>query len=179
MYFISVDMGMNLLLSLFLLLRGAFVLSIGFFALSFPVSLIRKRLAEKFKLKWFSSIFIALFALSLLFTAVAYLYPMALVSGQWDLGPVPEELVAGQEQVAMFWLYSAFKILLVAAVLAVMFSPFVLLGSLLLEKLEKRKLNSSIKTFIAVFLCTLLGSFLLLFAFNWIPSGIIFYLYYG
>jgi len=67
----------------------------------------------------------------------------------------------------------------VAAVLAVMFSPFVLLGSLLLEKLEKRKLNSSIKTFIAVFLCTLLGSFLLLFAFNWIPSGIIFYLYYG
>ncbi len=179
MYFISVSAVMNLLLSLLLLLRGTLVLSIVFFAFSFLVSFIRKKIAKKLKLKWFSSVFISLFSVFLLFTAFTYVFPLIAISNEWDFGAMPEELVPGLSEIALFWFYSAFKIVLVALTLTVLFSPFLLLGSMILDLLKKKKWNIHIKTFIAVFICTLIGCSLLLFAFSWVPSGIIFYLYYG
>ncbi len=179
MFFISINTGMNLLLSLAQLLWGSLVLSIPFFILVFPAAFLRKRLAEKFKMKWFSSAFISLFVFSLALTALAYVYPLALVSGEWNLGEVPEQLYATPLETAGLWFYAVFKILMVAFAVAVLFSPFLLLGSMLADKLKEKKWNPHAKNFLAVFACTLTGSFLLLFAFNWIPMGLIFYLYHG
>lgn len=157
------------------LVRGAFVVSLPFFALAFLGSLLHRRLSGKYKFSWLISAVVTIFVFSFAFAVFAYLYPLQ----QGDLGVLPPELQPDTSDHLGFLLGSVFKVTLTSAVLTGIFTPFALLGSLIKDRLEKRKYNKYICMYAAVFACSLLGSLLFLFLFGWIMQGMLYLLYFA
>lgn len=161
------------------ILRGAFILSIPFFLLALPGTVIRVRLAKRFKLSWLASAALTLFAFSLLFSFIAYTVPFLIALNTQNLGVIPGELQPGLGDIAQFFLTYTLKVVLSAAVIVAFALPFVFLGSFFYDWLVKKKFNRYICLFLAVFASCLVASVLLLFFFGWVYQGMIFLLYFS
>ena len=93
---------------------------------------------------------------------------------------LPEFMGFGFFEIFLIIALAIFKILVNALILTLLLLPLELLGSFILEKLRGRyKLHPLINTFIAVFAVVLLASVLYVFLLPWLPTGVLYLIYWG
>ena len=172
--------------SLFDLLKGAFILAMPVFLLVLLGDWLKKRLEKRRQLSWLQSAFLSIYIIATLLILVLYygVYLWALQS--YTGGAVPPELQPTPEfaliEGLLFLGVSFVKKLFAGLALTLIFLPFTVIGSLVLERLNKRqgkkakKQKNLVNWFASVFIITLLA-YLLVLVFDFIPAGVIYLIF--
>lgn len=171
---------LDVVFSLVDLIKGSFLLSIIVFALVLIGIFIQRKLIKRFKLSWIKSSLISTFIIVLIFVFAMYVFPLAVGFSQHDPGILPEgfEMTAGEY---LFLIGTAlFKILSLSFILTVFLLPLQFVGLFAMDFLKKKySLPFLANVFFAVFCSTLVGAFIVIYLFPWIPTGIVYLLYFA
>jgi len=172
---------LDILVSVFDFIRGAFLLSIPVFIL-FLIGLFfsKKFLEKKFKLNWMQKTFASSFFVFVLILLVVFVWPALEAFLVVDLGVVPEPLRMTLGE--FFYLVGSvlIKMLAVAFILSIFILPLAFVGAFAFDVLSKKfKWNKFINFFLSCFIATAIGYFIVLFLFPWIIAGVIYWVYFG
>ncbi|MBU1120465.1 hypothetical protein KJ660_01160 [Candidatus Micrarchaeota archaeon] len=170
----------DIVFSLLDLIKGSFLLSIIVFALVLIGIFIQRKLIKKFKLSWIKSSLISTFIIVFIFVFAMYVFPLALGFSGTDPGILPQ----GFEMTATEYLFligmALFKVILLSFILTVFLLPLQFVGLFAMDFLKKKySLPFIANVFFAVFCSTLVGSFIVIYLFPWIPTGIVYLLYFA
>ena len=160
-------------------------------------SRLKGRIAKKFKLSWIKASFISTFIAMFLLVLVLYLIPFLQVLSftQNDFLPAgmqtqiieaenSEELIEQPFQanyfldLIIFSVITILRLLFVALVLSLLLLPLELIGSAIFSKLARKK-SANILAFYASTFTAMVVAVIVVFAFPWIPAGLLYFLYFA
>lgn len=174
---IPIEEFLNLIFSLWDLLKGAFILSIIFFLLSILGSYIRGIIAKKTGFSWIVSVAIVAFIFSFVFFAFVYFIPFLSAIPRESLGVKPPELTLGFFDFLRIFAFGTAKVLLVSAFFSLFSIPFIVFGSLVFKYLQGHKFNRNVSLFVSTYVCCIIAFAMFIFFFKWVFIGVIFFLY--
>ncbi len=171
----------NLVFSLFTLIKGSFFVSVPLFFIIFVLTFVHSFFVKKFKLSWLKSTFLLSYVVFFILLILFYFGPFQSALGETTFTVFPEELKPQFQNILGFYVFTVFRLLLIALALTIMAIPFALFGSLILSFLKKRYSSQpfSAQLFVTVFLTSIVLSFFLLFLAPWINLGIFYLVYFG
>jgi len=169
----------DLVFSLFNLLKGSFVWAIPLFFITFIFSLVQKKLMEKFSLSWFKSALLITYTVLFFAVAFIYLFPYSLALLETTVGPAPAQLQLSFEDQLLIAAIALLKVVFLPLLFTILILPFEFIASFVRETVEKRfKQHYAVNLFIGVFVSTAIGAFILL-SNNWIFTGLLYLLYWS
>lgn len=174
---IPIEEFLNLIFSLWDLLKGAFILSVIFFLLLILGSRIHRIFAKKTGFSWIVSVAIVSFIFSFVFFAFVYFVPFLLAIPRESLGVKPPELSLGFFDFLRIFAFGTAKVLLVSAFFSLFSIPFIILGSFVFKYLLSRKFNRNVCLFVSTYICCVIAFAMFIFFFKWVFVGVIFFLY--
>jgi hypothetical protein len=173
----SINVLLNLILSIVDLFKGSFPFAIFFFLLALAGWELRAYLQKRFKTSWIAGTLAVTFLFSFIFVCIAYVAPFFISLPASHLGIVPQPLLPEPAELLSFIVLAAFKIVVVSLFLALFALPFILLSSYICSVVEKHKFNRYFALFVASYLTSILAFALLLYYLRWVFLGLFFFLY--
>jgi hypothetical protein len=140
-------------------------------------SKVRVHIENKYSMSWTKSCLVMNFLIFFLGFLIIYLYYFFL--GAALAVPADPEINYNIIDNLVVILFASVRMIVAAIILALMLYFFELVGSFVIDvqKLSQRKLI--VKQFIGVAISSAIFLILILFVFNWVPLGIIIYVFYG
>ncbi len=171
----------DLLVSVFDFLRGAFLLSVViFFLFLIGYFFSRKILEKKFNLSWMQKTFLSSFFVFVLLLLVFFVWPVIEAFLAVDLGVVPEPLKMTLPEFFYLIVSLLVKLIVASFIFSLLVLPLAFFGVFVFDFISKRfNWNTFINFFLACFASTILGYFLVLFLFPWIIAGALYLVYFG
>jgi hypothetical protein len=177
------------------LLFGLLVLAIPLTIAVMVFSRLEARLEKKFKLSWLKASWLSTFIAMFILLIFIYLLPFLQVLDFAKNDSLPAEIKTQFDEVngvfveqptgsipALDALISAVitiaRLLLVAAVLALILLPLEFIGSAVFSRLERKK-SANIPAFYIASFAGLLIAMIVIMVFSWIPAGIIYFIYFS
>ena len=164
------------------LLFGSFIVTIPLFLIAFAAGVLREKLAKKYSFNWLLSASIVTYVLTLIVIKLLYFFPMLFSISEQTIGKIPSVLQPTTEEWFMYWFSVAVKLLSISLVISIIFIPFILLGSLLLQALNSYEKSKNfpmlVKLFIATYVTVFVFAALFLYVFYWVIIGLIGWLYF-
>jgi len=157
------------------------IVAIPAFIVLLPAQKLNTWLKEKFSLSWSAAAFATAFLILLPIVFALYLIPLAIgASLVKAAGTNPEFMQLTMLDYAMAVIATIVKNLLSTLLFTILLMPLVFFASFAREKVEQRfKVHRLAKDFLATFLTTGLAWAILLFVFPWVPTAIIWKLYWS
>ncbi len=154
----------ELVLSVFSFLRGAFLFSLGVFVLAFLASLLNRHWYKRFDWSWFRASFLSTYLILFVFLLLVYVLPVFFAFWQADPGFIPPEFSYTFSE----WISIALTLLLKSLALAFLFAlllmPLEFFGLFVMEKMEKKhKFPKALNIFAGCFASTMAGTAVVLF----------------
>ncbi|PIN84969.1 MAG: hypothetical protein COV47_04610 [Candidatus Diapherotrites archaeon CG11_big_fil_rev_8_21_14_0_20_37_9] len=177
----AVDPFSNIILSLFDLLKGSFVVFVVVFFIVLVAQKLRKKIAEETNWSWFISAFATTIIVVFILTLIVYFLPFLSASQQLSINQVPEEFSPNIGNFLESFLLGILKSFIVTAVLSVFLMAFEFIGLFLFQffssKLEKQP--NWLKLGLAVYSTVVLTSAIILFLVPEVILGLFYFLYFG
>lgn len=175
-------------------LIGTALLALPVAVIVFLANVLRKKLAQKFKLSWIKSVFLSSFIAMLVLTTIIYSFPALtvsvspytdnlpptitteLVEQNGDLVEIPATMDESVFDYIAFYSVTAIRLIIVAFVLTALLLPLQIIGSFVFERIQKKNKNYWIAFYIACFSGTLVFAIVMLF-FPWLLSSLFYYIF--
>ena len=169
----ALDLLSNVVFSVVDFLKLAIMLAVPTYVFTAIGAWLKGKLCEKFKLSWLKGAAASTFAVFFVLLTALYLFPYVSAFGTETIGAVPEFAQATLDVVLLQGVLLVVRLLLIAALLALLVLPLELAGSYALEALRAKypALNYYAALLVSVFAVSLLAVFLLLFVIPPIIGG--------
>ncbi|MFH1256250.1 MAG: hypothetical protein V1494_03060 [Candidatus Diapherotrites archaeon] len=165
--------------SIFEFLKGSFINSIPLFIIVLFGMWLKEKLKRKYRLSWVKSVFAATFIICLALIAFANLQPWFFALGEQTAGTAPPVISETILDSVFFAAATLVLFFLKALVVSLVLLPLEFVGAFVSEAIEKKfKWHSLARLYISVFVMTAIASALILFAFPWILTGIIYLVFF-
>jgi len=174
------DLASNAFFSVIDLIKIAFIASVPAFIGVILGMKLKGLLEKKFKDSWLRNSFIVTYIFCLIIVAFLYVFPLMEAFGETNTAGIPQELNPTLTDSILAFLWSAFKILFSAFVIAILLIPLEFVGLYVFEWLQKKyKFNYFAELFLGVFSASLVAVIVLLFLFPWTITGLIYLIYFA
>ncbi len=163
------------------LAKGSFLISVPVYLLAVAVAFVRKKIIESGIKNWLYSSFISTALILFVLFFIAYFYPALTAMQEQEIGKVPSIIAPSATETIASILFGAWKVVATTLLVSAILMPFELIGSYIHSKVVEKfpKLNDYARLYLTCFACSIIGTIVILFIIPELPTGVIYFLYFG
>jgi hypothetical protein len=140
---------------------------------------LKRKIGKKFNLNWIFSSLISVYVLISFILLFAYFVPLFFSFSETLIGLPPAGLGVTELDFFLSLVFHFFRLLLVGVIFSFIVIPFIFLGSIVFELIEKKfKMHYLINLVLSVFVCLFVFFALWGFAFQGLERGVIYFIYF-
>ncbi len=139
---------LDILISVLLILRASFILSLLVFPSSYAFAYIHRKISEKHS--WVFATFVCIFLAFFSIFILAYLLPWINALTKADLGIIPEELAPEPHEIVANILFAIVRIAMLSFIFSALTLPFAFISSYVYSFMLDRKFNKHFARYISI-----------------------------